>query len=225
MTSPHTGLKKLFLLMDYLRGKVDKYLDVGCGYGTLTLELAERCKAKEIYGVDINELSLQIARSKGIKVRRVNINIEKLPYDHEYFDLITIIEVLEHLYNPDNVIEEAYRCLKRGGYLVVATPNLTSWLNRILVLSGYLPLHYEVSTRFIVEKRPFQRTYDVYGHIRLFTLKTLKRLLEAYNFKVIKVIGETFPYMRRSWFTKLLDSILSKRPSLSADIIVLAQKQ
>ncbi len=54
-------------------------------------------------------------------------------------------EVIEHLYNSDLVISEIYRILKRNGILILSTPNLASWINRLVLLLGYQPFSHDVS--------------------------------------------------------------------------------
>ena len=53
--------------------------------------------------------------------------------------------MIEHLYNPDHMLEECRRVLKPGGLLIISTPNLQAWYNRILFLFGVQPIFYEVS--------------------------------------------------------------------------------
>jgi len=223
MSSPHVHLHKVLEILREIDG-VEKYLDIGCGDCTLTSKMARAVNAKQVHVVDLDEFCIEHARYEGTEAERVDINTQSLPYPDNYFDFITAIEVIEHLYNPNNLVEETQRCLKRGAHTLVATPNLTSWINRILVLFGYLPFHYEVSTRHDLEKRPFQRKPNSYGHIRLFTAKTLCRLLEVNGFEVVRISGESLPYTERLRITGLIDRILSVRPTLASDLIILAKK-
>lgn len=58
-----------------------------------------------------------------------------------------MLRVIEHLINPDNAISEAYRVLKPGGFLIIATPNQASWVNRVLLLFGHPILGIDLSTK------------------------------------------------------------------------------
>lgn len=172
----------------------------------------------------IDSTRINLAREKGIRSSIIDINKDGLPYPDSFFNLIAVIEVVEHLYNADNLFQETFRVLKPRGFMLIATPNLASWVNRLLLLFGYLPMHYEVSSKIPVEKRPFQKTFGVYGHLRLFTEKTLCTCLRHYGFIIKRVIGESFPYVKRFLLTKILDKILSCKASLASDLIILAQK-
>jgi len=125
--------------------KPEKYLDLGCGDGSLTVKVAQILGAKHVYGVDIAEEALNEVKSKGIKTARVDLNTDRLPFNDGEFDVVSAFEVIEHLWNTDNMISEAYRVLRTRGLFILTTPNLASWVNRLLLLFGYLPAHYECS--------------------------------------------------------------------------------
>ena len=60
-----------------------------------------------------------------------------------------MLEVIEHLASPDNMIVEVYRILKIGGYLIISTPNLGNWVNRLTMLLGCQPYNVEVSATHV----------------------------------------------------------------------------
>ena len=158
--------------------KAKTLLDLGCGSGALTLRIAQVIGAAEVYGVDIDDEALRIAEMRGIKTFKVDLSKEHIPLPDESIDIITALEVLEHLLNPDHMIKEAYRVLKKGGYFLVSTPNLASWVNRIVMLLGYQPYNAEVSTEILAGV--LWRAYSFIkpsGHIRPFTLRALIELL------------------------------------------------
>ena len=182
--------------------KAEKYLDVGCADGSFTIQVAKNVGAHEVCGVDISAEALKIASSKRVKTFYADLNKEQLPFQNSSFDLITAIEVIEHLTDTDNLLQESYRCLRRDGYFVITTPNLASWVNRILLLLGYIPAMYDVSFKYRVgkpfnNKRPFQSS-----HLRLYTLKALVDHLEIYGFKIISRKGTTLA--KNEGFMKLL---------------------
>jgi len=218
-------LSKLCRLARQTMRSVNKYLDLGCGDGSLTLEVADIFQCSEVWGVDIDENSLKCASMRGIKVLKVNLNTQKVPLPDKTFELVTAFDVIEHLWNTDNLISEAYRLLKRGGYFILTTPNLASWINRTLLLFGYLPFHYEVSPKYNLEKRPLQKSYGVEGHIRLYTLKTLIRHLRAYGFSILEVHGINLAYAVSNSIVRLINSILSWRKSLAPGMLVITIKK
>jgi len=200
-----------------------RLLDIGGGTGEFTKVIANLSKAKDVFIVDVSEKALSIALKLGFKTLLIDVSAEKLPFQDETFDMVLAIEVIEHLINPDHCIKECRRVLKSGGILLLFTPNLAWWVNRLVMLFGYQPYYSEPSTEINVGK--FYRRVQPYrtsGHIRLFTFKALSDFLRYYGFKVIDYIGS--PGDHRSKAFRVLDRILSRRASLSADIVVLATK-
>jgi len=99
-----------------LKGK--RVLDLGCGNGCYTLELAER--AAYVCGVDLQFPNLMAFRQP---IPRIQAAGEKLPFLSQSFDVVTMIEVLEHTAWDDRVMSECFRVLKPKGQLVLFVPN------------------------------------------------------------------------------------------------------
>jgi 2-polyprenyl-3-methyl-5-hydroxy-6-metoxy-1,4-benzoquinol methylase len=102
----------------------DKVLDVGCGFGFF-LELLEG-KGIHAVGVDTDRISRDIARKKGLKVELGRVPGYLNKFSNESFDGITCLQVIEHLRNRDltEFISLSSKKLKKGGYLVLETPNI-----------------------------------------------------------------------------------------------------
>lgn len=94
-------------------------LDVGCNGGTVSIPLKERNKCR-VKGIDIVPELIEKAKSRGI-FAQVGI-AESLPFTSNQFDHVVCTEVLEHLYEPEKAIAEAYRVLKPGGSYIVTIP-------------------------------------------------------------------------------------------------------
>jgi ubiquinone/menaquinone biosynthesis C-methylase UbiE len=168
---------KLGAVISRYKIRADRYLDLGCGDGEITMYVSKLVGAREVYGIDIQSTFLKrLPRTiKGIKA---NLNYAKLPFPDNYFQLVTAFEVIEHLTNTDNLIKEALRVLDEGGYFIISTPNLASWLNRLLLLLGFQPAHTEPSRAYNVglpAKHKCKSRYS--GHLNLFTLKALEEML------------------------------------------------
>lgn len=99
-----------------LKGK--RVLDLGCGNGCYTAELARR--AAYVCGVDILMPNLKAFRTR---IPRFQAAGENLPFASETFDAIAMIEVLEHTHCDSRVLDECFRVLKPGGLLVLFVPN------------------------------------------------------------------------------------------------------
>jgi len=85
----------------------------------------------------------------GIKTFHCDLSRDPISLPSESIDLITALEVIEHLVNTDHVLREVYRVLKKGGHFLITTPNLAGWINRITILFGYQPYNTEVSTEIL----------------------------------------------------------------------------
>lgn len=215
----------LHLINKYTKDEnIENLLDLGCGEGELTVKVAKTVECKNIFGVDIDRLALQKAERKGIRTFIADLNSDTLPFPEGTFDLVLMTEVIEHLYDVDHALMEVRRVLKHNGYLLLSTPNLAGWLNRFVLLFGYQPYLTNVSLKYDVGKlfRKNMETGCKGQHIRVFTLKALKELLKLYGFKIVCVKGATVQELPK--IVRIIDRIISLIPSLSMDVVVLAQK-
>mgnify|MGYP000734067666 CR=1 FL=1 len=223
MSSPPVTRHAVLKLLKKHNVKAYRYLDLGCGDGNFTLEIANLVEAREIVGVDISEQALSLAQRKDVKTFKVDLENDHLPFPDNYFDLVTAIEIVEHLRTVDNLLMQTFRVLRPGGFFVIATPNLGSWINRLLLLLGYQPMHTEPSKRYHVGLPRGVREKSSYaGHVNLMTVKALCSLLKVYNFVIVDKQGI-------HWHVKygvldVIDRFFSKIPSLAHDIAILAQK-
>jgi ubiquinone/menaquinone biosynthesis C-methylase UbiE len=117
-------LEAYFLCMNKYVQEGDKVLDVGfgLGYGLSTLAI----KAKEVSGVDIDEKVLNYCRTttvgKNPKLKDLNVyNGYKLNYPDNYFDVVSTVDVLEHVEDYNKFLDELLRVSKRGVF--INTPN------------------------------------------------------------------------------------------------------
>jgi SAM-dependent methyltransferase len=94
-----------------------KILDVGCGTGG-NLEMLEKFGAAE--GVDVSDDALEFCKSKGLTVHKGLA--EKLPFADESFDVVTALDVVEHLDDDIAGLAEMHRVLKTGGKTLIFVP-------------------------------------------------------------------------------------------------------
>jgi SAM-dependent methyltransferase len=99
-----------------------RILDVGCGAGNMAHHLA---RYGQVTGVDMNSRPLEVARQRGLRVQEGSA--DDLPFDDASFDLVTLLDVVEHVPNEHGVFGECARVLKPGGKLMVTVPALM-WL-------------------------------------------------------------------------------------------------
>ena len=117
--------------LKYLPFKPDGHLlDVGCGSGELLGTM--HSLRWETEGVDFDPAAVAAAQRKGFKVRLGLLEDQKYPDAH--FDALVMSHVIEHVHAPLELIKETRRVLKRGGRLLMATPNIRGlghgWMGR-----------------------------------------------------------------------------------------------
>jgi 2-polyprenyl-3-methyl-5-hydroxy-6-metoxy-1,4-benzoquinol methylase len=100
-----------------------KILDVGCRDGTLLDALAAEGYTN-LCGVDISPRAIKVAKDKGHEVYAIDVHsddFDKVAFNRE-FDLVIMVHVLEHCYDPKKVLKQTYDMTAKGGYLLVEVP-------------------------------------------------------------------------------------------------------
>lgn len=119
-----------------------KVLDAGCGDGVLG-EFLIHDKKCEVFGLDITEYPLSLAKEKGVKVCLCDISVDTFPYEDNVFNAVVLSCVLEHIMHPEHALLEAKRVVKPGGWILVTLPNVAYIKNRIGILFGHTPLDFQ----------------------------------------------------------------------------------
>jgi len=113
-------------------------LDIGCAKGYLVYALREL--GVDAYGVDVSKYAIFESPHK-VKGCLLNLDVdfEDLPFNHDVFDLVTALEVVEHLRETDHLISEMKRVLKKGGISLISTPpsKLRDLLVGMMIGDGY----------------------------------------------------------------------------------------
>jgi SAM-dependent methyltransferase len=98
-----------------------RLLDVGCGAGTFLTDARDAGWA--VSGLEINAKFPEFCRTEmGLDDVRVGM-ISDPPFDEGSFDVVAMLDVLEHMYDPVLSVQQCRRLLKPGGVLVVKSPN------------------------------------------------------------------------------------------------------
>lgn len=117
----------------FAKGKgVRRVLDIACGGGFMLRDLSNY--AEELYGLDISDNALRIARQKLPDAKLFSGSAEELPFEDSFFDLVTCLGSLEHFLHPEKALEEAKRVLKSRGTFLVMVPNIVWWKDILAVL-------------------------------------------------------------------------------------------
>jgi SAM-dependent methyltransferase len=194
-----------------------RIVDIGCGDGAATSELARRARGHTVVGADWSCQALRRARGRGLTVVRAGLDAPGLPFADHSLDVAVLSEVIEHLVDTDAALDEITRVLRPGGSLLLSTPNLAAWFNRALLLGGVQPVFTEVSLRGIYG-RPGR---EVVGHLRVFTRRALTGLLAAHGLRTVELRGAWYHDTPKP--LRPLDRLLAHVPSLAADLLVHAR--
>ena len=155
--------------------KNGKFLDIGCATGLQDIKFMQDFPNWEFYGVEPDAVAFQEAsKIKGFNIKKGFL--EDANYSDNFFDIILMNQVLEHVPDPKKTLLECSRILKNDGKLIVAVPNYSSLSSKIFGKYWY--------------------HLDIPRHLYHFTPKTIKELLNSANFKksfIFKeVLDDTF---------------------------------
>jgi len=114
-----------------------KVLDFGCGPGSFFSVLSPLCQ--ELYGIDVVPAFIDAANAHSINAGLKNASAhtyEELVnrVDHEYFDVVLMLDVIHHVENVNEVMNRAKRMLKPNGHLIVFEPNRRNPLLALMCL-------------------------------------------------------------------------------------------
>ena len=160
---------------DLLPNYSEKTLDIGCGDGA-TLEWVKATKrCEKTYGIEISESSY--LKAKKILDETLNINIEKEKnfFMKKKFDLILVLDVIEHLIDPWKFLNLIKSRLNEGGSIIISVPNIRHYsILKDLIFFG----NWEYCQSGILDRT----------HLRFFTKKSLKKIFkkEKLNIEMLK---------------------------------------
>ncbi len=204
----------------------DTFLDAGCGHGDFLEYIKRVFPQVKLKGLDYSKKEVLEAKKNGFDVSQSDFE-EGIKLQKEKYQVVYAGEVLEHLYNTDLFLSELNRITKMHGYLIISTPNLCAWFNRIFMFLGIQPLFVEMSTKSsLVGSGPLKslkKGNHPVGHIRIFTLAALKDICEMNGFKIIDIKGASYEEGLPRWLLPI-DRIFKLFPGLSPQMVVLAKK-
>lgn len=169
--SPHPAFFNRFYFRSRLK-KIKKLtgadpspiLDVGCGWGDF-LQVVKDNRFPYL-GIDVSEEAIKICLSKKLNCRAIDIASLESKQQGKY-SAITLFQVIEHLKNPLPVLKSAFKLLKKGGLILLTTPNNNAWSRKIF------------GARWSVHHTP--------AHFVFYNQTNLKKLLGQAGFSNIKV--------------------------------------
>jgi ubiquinone/menaquinone biosynthesis C-methylase UbiE len=193
-------------------------IDVGCGTGWLTRLLHDRTHAL-VVGVDV----LTDVTPDGWSYVSADLT-HGLPFADGSVDCLVAGEVIEHVPDPDRVLAEFHRVMAPGATLVISTPNMVSWANRVLVPFGIQPLGTETSSVVALGRRwrTLGQGNRVQGHLKVFTHRALAEILDRYGFTVTARYGmpAEFPFP-----VTVVDRLATHVVPLASDLLYVARRR
>ena len=137
-----------------------RILDMGCGTGWLTEELAE---VGEATGVDLSEAAVSLARSRYPRATFLAGNVLEASLPAAHFDVVVSLEVIAHVEDQGRYLERAAEVLRPHGYLIITTVN-----------------------KFVHDRTEWED--DTPGHIRYWLdRRTLRQLLARHGFRLLRL--------------------------------------
>lgn len=188
------------LFLELLDQNYYNVLDVGCGKGYFSYVGALNKKFVNCYGCDVfYDYQVKEIKKYAHSVTYKGIKNNTLPHNDNLFDLVFSVDVIEHVNDDINFIRESIRVCKRGGEIIIGTPNYWRITNIFLMLLGQL-------------KYPRNIGRDTYGnsiHIREYKIEELvEKIIKASGGKVSRNDIEVHP----CWFGILSLNLGFKTP-------------
>lgn len=175
--SPIT-VKRFHEILDFLEPyrKTNNLIDVGCGIGHF-LNIAKE-RGWNVYGTEFTNEAMKICQAKGISMQQGVLNPEN--YKKDFFDVIVSFEVIEHINNPLEEVNNFNKILRSGGAVYLTTPNFNS-ISRYLLKEKWSVIEYP-------------------EHLCYYTPQTLNNLFSKFSFrkKWIKTTGVNLSRFQKS---------------------------
>ena len=162
-------------IAELVPSECDKILDVGCSIGSLGDNIKKKRKV-HVTGIEADRKMAEIAAT--VLDRVIEADVEKLDLDgtfgDERFNCIIFADVLEHLVNPWRILRKSTDFLSPDGSVIISLPNIR---------------HYSTLTDLIFRGIWSYRDRGIHDrtHLRFFTLKTARALLEQAELKIVRI--------------------------------------
>jgi len=195
--SPYYDKERFQKILSEIRDNCS-VLDMGCGNALLG-----DCLSKKNYyvGMDLNANYIKNLHIRG----HIGVigTVESLPFKKSTFDYVICTEVLEHVFNPKQILENIYEILKKNGTAIISVPNIAYWDTRKELLLGRFP---ENKSKFYPPE-----------HIRFFTRDDISRLINDAGLRIIRThitknripLQEIVPRFFQSWLLRRFPSLLA----------------
>jgi 2-polyprenyl-3-methyl-5-hydroxy-6-metoxy-1,4-benzoquinol methylase len=179
--------------------------DIGCHNGAYTALYAQVPGVEMIEGFDVAEKALDEVRARGFRAYGWVAGSEPCPRESGAFDVLIAGDIIEHVVNTEHFVSEMKRILRPGGHVILTTPNLYYWLNRVKFLFGKTPWDYPGVSQYFKRDRNINTE-----HIRVNGLREWQAFFDARGFQVCRADGLRWvpPTTLKRRVIHLIDSVM-----------------
>jgi len=174
--------RRLELIRRYVALEGRWILDVGCGIGTYVKRF--RDFSPHVYGIDVSAKRLAESTMPNL----VAAAGEALPFRDEAFDVLVFNEVIEHVADDRQTIEDALRVLRPGGHIVIYAPNR---LYPFETHGVYVRGRYKFGNIPLVNYLPNRYRNKLVPHARAYLAKDIRRRIDGLS---VRVVVHTYVY-------------------------------
>jgi 2-polyprenyl-3-methyl-5-hydroxy-6-metoxy-1,4-benzoquinol methylase len=200
------------ILLDYLdhhlrTSKETRILDVGCGTGAILEVFAQQFNA---YGIDSSKDAIDFCRQRGLSNLFVG-SLESYPSKGK-FDIITMLDVAEHVKDDLSLFQQAHDLLKSGGSILVAVPAFPFLWSQHDVILHHTRRYTKTQLRKVVASAGFTIQHMTFFNTLLFPIAVVKRILQPRNADDLEIPGRFLNTILKRTF--MLERVFVPRASL-----------
>lgn len=163
-----------------------RLLDVGCSSGAFLLNA--KILGFNAEGVEPAKKAVDTAKSLNLKVHHGYL--ESINFSNDTFDVITLFEVIEHLTDPRQLLDECHRILKPDGVMIIGTGNTDSW-----------------TVRFMKHNWEYFNMDQHGGHISFFNPYSIKKIANLSRFKVERIKTRCVQFYDKTYANKIVCTV------------------
>ena len=207
---------KIESFLPILKGD-EQFLHIGCGHGGVSGELVKR--GYKVSGIEINKDAIESLKLKGFEVYQKDIS-KPLEIDKK-FDIVMMLDVLEHMFDPYSLLKEAKQVVKKeGGVIIVTVPLYFDIVDRFKILFTGSVISMD-NLCYGEENYKKFRSYN-YDHIRFFRPSEMVEMGESLGLKVDRVEYKAIGYGGSYKILKLLIKLISNKHTVNINPNLLA---
>ncbi|MBF0103103.1 MAG: class I SAM-dependent methyltransferase, partial [Desulfobacterales bacterium] len=174
-------------------------LDVGCATGAGLSVLKDMGYSP--YGIDVNPYAIETAKNRTPYASVHHCTLEDAPFTPNFFNLIVFSDIIEHVYNPFDNLNNTYHLLNKGGCVILLTPDIKSF--SALLMRTYW-IHYKKEHLFYFSKKSIERILKKTG----FHIVQLRHISKPMNMAYVRTQLLNYPIPLMTTCFKFLHSVL-----------------